>query len=217
MSNLTNKPIIKIDRNTLKRIFPDNESLRKFEELLRNLNDLIPEDIQMILDITETQQIEIDELRVDVDALIDEVDNIEVGAGLDTAGSYIVPTGTNYLDSSISLADADNLLDDAIGNIDTRQKIINKNINYQALAEYQLIIADATSGAINITLPNPTTCLINSVSYTIGITKKDSSLNIVNILPFASELIVGESQQELQVQGEVLNFITDGINWYLGA
>jgi hypothetical protein len=40
-----------------------------------------------------------------------EIDAIETGAGLATDGSYVVPTGTNYLNASSSLADATLKLD----------------------------------------------------------------------------------------------------------
>ena len=40
-----------------------------------------------------------------------EIDAIETGAGLDTDGTYITPSGSNYIDSSTSLANADSLLD----------------------------------------------------------------------------------------------------------
>jgi len=40
-----------------------------------------------------------------------EIDAIETGAGLDTDGTYIQPSGSNYIDASTSLASADALLD----------------------------------------------------------------------------------------------------------
>lgn len=43
-----------------------------------------------------------------------EIDAIEIGAGLATDGTYVVPTGTNYLNASTSLADADSKLDVAV-------------------------------------------------------------------------------------------------------
>tara|TARA_R110000868_G_C10972634_1_gene770631 strand:+ start:15595 stop:16506 length:912 start_codon:yes stop_codon:yes gene_type:complete len=43
-----------------------------------------------------------------------EIDAIETGAGLDTDGTYITPSGSNYIDASTSLASADSLLDAAI-------------------------------------------------------------------------------------------------------
>jgi hypothetical protein len=47
-----------------------------------------------------------------------ELDDTQTGAGLDTDGSYIVPVGSNYLDASVSLADADIKLDAAIDSIE---------------------------------------------------------------------------------------------------
>lgn len=40
-----------------------------------------------------------------------EIDGVETGAGLAGDGSYVVPTGTSYLGSTTSLADADDALD----------------------------------------------------------------------------------------------------------
>lgn len=53
MFELSDKPIIKIDRRTLEKVFPDNESLKKFEELIRVLNNLVPEDLQNIYSFIE--------------------------------------------------------------------------------------------------------------------------------------------------------------------
>lgn len=53
MFELSDKPIIKIDRRTLQKIFPDNESLKKFEELIRVLNSLIPQDLENIYAFAE--------------------------------------------------------------------------------------------------------------------------------------------------------------------
>ena len=43
-----------------------------------------------------------------------EVDNIEVGTGLETNGLYASPTGSNYLGAAVNLKDADTILDSAI-------------------------------------------------------------------------------------------------------
>lgn len=40
-----------------------------------------------------------------------EIDAIETGAGLATDGTYVTPSGSNYIDASTSLANADSLLD----------------------------------------------------------------------------------------------------------
>lgn len=43
-----------------------------------------------------------------------ELDATQAGAGLDTDGNYVVPTGTNYLNATTSLAGADAALDTAV-------------------------------------------------------------------------------------------------------
>lgn len=160
-------------------------------------------------------------LDTEIKSVQDELDTTQAGAGLNTNGTYNQPSGSNYIDSSTSLANADILLDtqikineDDIANLQT--KILNKTADYQALEESQLIIVDATTAETNITLPNPINSITDNVSFQIGITKKDTTVNKVVVLPFASELIVGETSQDLRLDGEVLNFITDGTNWYLG-
>lgn len=84
-------------------------------------------------------------------------------------------------------------------------------------ATSQTLLVDASDSDINISMPNPAECLNSNRSYQIAIAKKDTSLNKVNILPFDAELIVGEANQILNSEGDVINLVTDGINWYLGA
>jgi len=49
-----------------------------------------------------------------VDGLQTELDDTQAGAGLAADGSYVSPSGSNYIDASTSLADADDKLDAAI-------------------------------------------------------------------------------------------------------
>lgn len=57
MSSLTNKTKIRINRDVLEKFLPDNASIRKFEELLKTLNDLIPEDLTTLLELIEESEI----------------------------------------------------------------------------------------------------------------------------------------------------------------
>lgn len=75
------------------------------------------------------------------------------------------------------------------------------------------IIADATSGGINITLPLAS----SAIHKTVVVTKKDISPNTVTILPSGSDTIIGESSQALLYDGECLELVSDGINWELGG
>lgn len=53
--------------------------------------------------------------RIDADnGLQQSIDSVELNAGLTPAGQYIQPTTSNYLTTSVSLANADNLLDTKI-------------------------------------------------------------------------------------------------------
>lgn len=81
----------------------------------------------------------------------------------------------------------------------------------------QSVLVDASLGDVNIKLPSPSESFSENRSFKIAVQKIDISDNIINILPFGSELIVGETSQKLILDGEIYNFITDGADWYLGA
>jgi len=139
------------------------------------------------------------------------VSNMIIAIELNEDGTYIIPSDTNFIDGSDSVNNAILILDQTI----STTLIISVNINSALDPESQSVLVDATGGDRDITLPDPSLCLDNSRSYRIGITKIDTSANVVNILPFDSELVVGETSQDLLLDGEVLNFITNGTNWYL--
>jgi hypothetical protein len=151
-----------------------------------------------------------------INAIQSELDTTQQGAGLNTDGTYIQPTTSNYIDSSTSLSNADSTLDTAIFD-ETRELITTTSISTPLIAKSQTVICDATSGAIDITLPDPTLCHSNNRSFRIAIYKKDTTVNEVTILPFGTEKIVGEVSQILNSEGDVINLITDGTNWVLGA
>ena len=64
---------------------------------------------------------------------------------------------------------------------------------------------------------NPKNCFFNNRSYKIGITKIDNTNNKVIILPFKDEKLSNEINQTLYGEGDVVNFITDGKNWFKGS
>lgn len=80
----------------------------------------------------------------------------------------------------------------------------------------QTILCDATDGEINIKLPDPSRSYLNPRSIKIAISKIDISTNRVNILPFNGEKILNDTNQYL-VASEVINLVTDGIDWWYGA
>jgi len=176
---------LSLRRDQLAKFLPDQKSIKEFERLFSQDRELYT-----------------------------TIENIIEGAGLNDDGSYDPNLAAKYISIAISLNNADLLLDTAIFD-HTRVKIINISSNISLSNENQSVLADATTGNINITLPNPVDCFANSRSFMIGVTKIDSSTNTITILPYASETIVGESSQALLLDGEVLNFISDGINWQI--
>lgn len=54
-----------------------------------------------------------------------EMNRIEAGAGLETDGTYVAPTGSNYLSTAISLKDADYVLDAAVRAVADQVTTIN--------------------------------------------------------------------------------------------
>lgn len=98
-----------------------------------------------------TDSAEVAALQTLIDDLQTELDATQTGAGLDTDGSYVAVTGSNYLDSSTSLANAASLLDaqakvnaDAIAAEETRataaEGVLQGNIDTEEAAR---IAADA--------------------------------------------------------------------------
>jgi len=98
----------------------------------------------------------------------------------------------------------------------TGVKIATKTANYTLTTQDAVILGNATSGSITITLPNPTLCYdsvgLGSIVYSI--VKIDSSVNTITISPYSSETIVGLASFIMDYQNEVLSLVTDGINWY---
>lgn len=83
--------------------------------------------------------------------------------------------------------------------------------NYTAVSSDDLILADATSGALTITLP-PAASNSGKV-YTIK--KIDSSANAVTIDGNASETIDGSTTQVLYTEDEAMNIVSDGTNFVI--
>lgn len=149
----------------------------------------------------------------DSEGLKRTVDNIIVSVGLNEDGTYEAPQGTRFLDNSISVKDALEILDLQIGS----QRIITVNTSTVLVPFNQTILCDCVSAELNITLPNPADTYLNNESKTFTLTKIDSTKNKVNILPFGSEKVVGEIQQDLKLEGETLTFVSNGTDWFLGG
>ena len=96
-------------------------------------------------------------------------------------------------------------------------KVRTVTANHLVTTNDSVVLGDATSGAITITLPIPSGSWdsANNASIVYNISKIDSSGNSVTIAPFATETIAGDTSFDLLLQNEVLSLVTDGINWWL--
>ncbi len=92
-----------------------------------------------------------------------------------------------------------------IGNISTITS------NTTLTSAYYVILCNATSGAITVTLPDAS----NNNRRIYNIKKTDSSGNSITIDGNASETIDGILTKSLDVQYESLTIICDGSNWYI--
>ena len=129
---------------------------------------------------------------------------------------YLVITFSNDEEKRIKLPKQKVLVGGG-GTIEDRTDlIITATQNTYLSAQSQTILCDATNENINIKLPRPSSCFNSGRSFRIVFTRKDITENIVTITPFGTELILNELSQDL-LSREVINLITDGINWYYAA
>jgi hypothetical protein len=76
---------------------------------------------------------------------------------------------------------------------------------------YHIILANASSGAITITLPSAPNC--TGRQYIIK--KIDSSTNAVIIMPQSGQTIDGQSSINLTTQNDLRRIVSSGTNWYI--
>ena len=88
-----------------------------------------------------------------------------------------------------------------------------KTASYTILDDDEVILADGTSAAVDVTLP-PVADMV-SRSYTI--IRIDSPGNVVRVLPDStgSPTISGAAEYALVMQWEAVSIISDGSNYYV--
>ena len=86
--------------------------------------------------------------------------------------------------------------------------IKNVNANYTA-SDGEIVLVDASGGAVTITLPTP------SASARVRVKKIDASSNVVTVQPSGSETIDGASSHTISQQYETYEYVSDGTNWYV--
>lgn len=97
-----------------------------------------------------------------------------------------------------------------IGQNEVLFAVATKTANYTLTTEDDIIKADATSGAITMTLP---TAVGAKKMYCVK--KIDSTSNAVNVATTSAQTIDGSSSIAITVQNTALTFVSDGANWII--
>lgn len=97
----------------------------------------------------------------------------------------------------------------SVGAVTSNLNVVTKTANYTAAAN-DFVLADATSGAITITLPNAP--VINTV---VAVKKTDNTTSAVSIVPGGTANLNGDTSAVLAVTGAAATFQYDGTNWQL--
>lgn len=95
------------------------------------------------------------------------------------------------------------------GEMEFRKRDFLREISADYIAvDADAILADASIGAITITLPEPT------LAARIIVKKTEASVNALTIVTFGSETIDGSASLTISGQNEARSIISDGVNWY---
>ena len=86
-----------------------------------------------------------------------------------------------------------------------------KTTNYTIVGTDVVILADATSGNVSITLPTATTVS----GYRFVIKRIDNSGNTCEVTRSGSDTIDGQTNQSLALQYTSLTVVSNGSNWYI--
>lgn len=140
----------------------------------------------------------------------------KLGGDLDVNGQKIVsasngdiviePNGTGNV--GVGTASPASLLDVA-GPIATA--ITTKTANYAATDADSVLICDASSGALTVTLPSASG--ISGRQYTIK--RINAGTNVVTIAAASGEAIDGAATQALLLQYDRMTVVCDGSNWWI--
>ena len=89
--------------------------------------------------------------------------------------------------------------------------IVFKSSNYTALATDEIIIGDASSGVITITLPTA----IGILGRTYTVKRKNAGSNVVIVGTTSSQTIDNQNSYSIPEQGYFVKVISDGANWLI--
>jgi hypothetical protein len=147
-------------------------------------------------------------LKIDTETSTPRFGDRTGGTGLAAARGEVVLAGL-FTPSGLTL---DNPTGLKIRNSQLTYPIATKTSSYTATSFDEHILADATSGAVTITLPT-------AVGRTDPITVKkiDSSINAVTIDGAGTETIDGQLTRRLDAQWDYCTLVPSGSSWYVKA
>ena len=108
------------------------ESLLTKHRLRENADDVLDAKIDTEINARQVADNALDSRLTVVEG---EMTATQIAAGVNPDGTYSQPSGTNYIDLSTSLADADAKLDAAIKAVDTGRLAIESSLQSQIDAE----------------------------------------------------------------------------------
>ena len=136
--------------------------------------------------------------------------NISTGNLIGTVSNSNLPVATG---SSLGLVQPDNTSISVNSGVLSLvpYSITNTTTNYVGTLTYgtQIILCDATAGALSVTLP---TAINNTATYIIK--KIDVSANAITILPNGSQTLDLQSSLSVPSINTPLKFISDNLNWW---
>ena len=120
-----------------------------------------------------------------------------------------IPLAIVRVNGDVNQLSASDVFDTRLGiGTKVRYSIVEVNSDYSADSN-QLILVDASSGNVTVTLPLP------EKGYDVIVKKVDDSSNIVYVVSNSGEYIDDVTQLELAMQGEAYRLIGDGTKWHI--
>ncbi len=133
--------------------------------------------------------------------------DLYVATGVSTPARLGVGSNNQVLTADSSQATGVKWADPAAANSHT---VVTKSSTYSVTISDEIILVDATSGAVTITLP---TGVGNTNIYTVK--KIDSTANNVTIATTASQTIDGGTTAVIHVQFASVSVVSNNANWFI--
>jgi hypothetical protein len=136
------------------------------------------------------------------------IENITAGDGLSKSGSTLSITVADIAGTGLQDDGSNNLQIDSNAVAGGYSTAVTKTADYTA-ADREVVLADATNGNVNITLPSP------SDGQLVTVKKIDSSSNAVTIVTPTSETIDGQSSITITNQFAARETVSNGTNYFI--